>query len=320
MDLFSKLKNIPKLDLHIDLTSSISPLLAYNLKFGDNIQELEYKMVEKNYKNYLNSLEIPIKILSDINNIEPVVKDIINSLRKNNIYYAQIYFDLTLYIKLDNIEDYIKKMLTIIKSSDIKIDLILVLSSNFDKETNLKLLSIAEKYYQNGIMGIYFNKNKMDNILYYSYIFDRIKNKIPYILEINTKISYVEQEIYYNANRLIYMLNDYDKILMNEIKKRNIMLEFSISNLIENKIINDIKDFYLYDLIKDNYNITIATKCLTVIKTDIINEYCLLFNNYDIKINEIIKIINNNLNYININQKDELINKIKEIEVKVLGE
>ena len=72
-----------------------------------------------------------------------------------------------------------------------------MVSSNEDKEEILKTLELFEKYYGSGVNGIYFSKEKMDNLADYMYLFDRlIKNGYPYILNLNSKITNADYDIY----------------------------------------------------------------------------------------------------------------------------
>ena len=176
------------------------------------------------------------------------------------------------------------------------------------------MLELLDKYYNHGVNGLYFKKNKMDNLSDYQYLFDRfIKNNYPYILNMNSKITSVEHEIYMHAKRIIYSLNTYDENLINELKLHNIMLEFSLTRLKESNIV-DIKDFFIYDFLKENISLTITSCDMTTLNTDILNEWCLLFNNYPISLREMIKVINNSLINCNIsdNIKSRLIEELKE--------
>ena len=70
-------------------------------------------------------------------------------------------------------------------------------SSKCDKDENLRTLELFEKYYGKGVNGIYFSKDKMDNLSDYMYFFDRlIKNNYSYILNMNSRITNQEREIY----------------------------------------------------------------------------------------------------------------------------
>ena len=57
MTLFEQIKAIPKVDLHINLTSSISTDLAFDLSLDTNMAEIISRMQEKNNLEYVNALK-----------------------------------------------------------------------------------------------------------------------------------------------------------------------------------------------------------------------------------------------------------------------
>ena len=159
MILFEQLKNIPKVDLHINLTSSISTDLVYELNEFDNIIDVEDSMIEKNYLDYYNSLDLPIKTLSNKKNITLAVNNLIDKLENDNVIYAELFLDLFLYNNKLKHKMVIDTILDIINERNYKMNLVLVLSSKFDKDTNIKLLDLLDSYYNKGINGVYFYKD-----------------------------------------------------------------------------------------------------------------------------------------------------------------
>ena len=321
MTLFEQIREIPKVDMHINLTSSISTNLAFDLNSDSNIIDVIEKMQEKNFMDYENSLKLPIKILRSGKNLKLAINDLIDRLIKNNIIYAELFLDLPLYNKKIDEEKVLLNILDVIKERKYNLQVVLVLSSEKTKNENLDTLALFEKYYNDGVNGIYFNKNKMVNLTDFMYLFDRlVKNNYPYIVPINSKALSSEMDIYMHAKRIIYALNYLDDNFLMEVRKNNILLEFSLSRFIERNIINDIKEYFLYDYLKENGNFTITSCDMTTLNIDIINEWCLLFNNYPLVIHDLIKVTNNSIISANIpnNLKEELINKLKEESDRIL--
>ena len=315
MNLFEQLKELPKVDMHINLTSSISTNLAAYLMDDENLVDIIDKMQEKNLMDYENSLKLPIKILKSSKNLVLAINDLIDNLEKNNVIYAELFLDLPLYNKRLNEEKTLEIILNIINKRQYNMNVVLVLSSDKEKDDNLKTLNLFEKYYQNGVNGIYFKKDKMTNLDSYSYIFDRlIKNNYPYILNINSKITSNDREIYLNAKRIIYSLPNIDELFLRDIKENNIMLEFGITRFRENNLIDDLKNYFIYDLVKENYLIDIASFDMTTLNIDILNEWCILFNNYPLTLHDIVKIMINCLIKANIplDIKNKLIDELKD--------
>ena len=315
MTLFEQIKMIPKVDMHINLTSSISTDLAFDLSDEENMVEIIDKMQEKNPMEYVNALKLPVKILKTNKNIILAVNDLIDKLISNNIIYGELFLDLPLYNHRIDISRLLEIVLSVIEERNINLQVVLVASSKLEKEENLYILELFEKYYGNGVNGIYFSKDKMDNLVDYMYLFDRLKdNNYPYILNMNTKINSTDYDIYLNATRIIYSLDTRDDGIIKELMENDIMLEFALTRFYENNLFSDYKDYFIYDLMKDNVKLTITSMDMTSLNTDIINEWCLLFNNYPLVLHDMIKMINYNLVKANINEelKDKLINEFRD--------
>ena len=315
MTLFEQIKALPKVDMHINLTSSISTDLAFDLSDDVNMAEIIDKMQEKNSLEYINALKLPVKILKTGKNIILAVNDLIDKLISNNVIYGELFLDLPLYNHRCDIEKLLDLVLSVIKEREIELQVVLVISSNSEKEDNLKILDLFEKYYGNGVNGIYFSKDKMDSLTNYKYLFDRlIKNNYPYILNMNSKVTNVDKDVYLHAKRVIYGLDSRDDGIISELMANDVMLEFAITRFYENNLFSDFKEYFIYDLIKDNIKLTIASVDMTTLNTDIINEWCVLFNNYPLVLHDMLKIINYNLGKINIDEeiKNKLINELKD--------
>ena len=311
--MFEQLKLLPKVDLHINLTSSISTNLVFDLTNETSIIDLEDKMFQHNPKEYRESLKVPIRVLKTKKNIMLAVNDLIDRLEQNNVIYSELFLDLPLYKNVD-VDKLVSYVLDVINERQANINLVLCLSDIFSKEENLEVINVFEKYYNQGVNGLFFDKSNMTNISDYSYIFDRLKkNDYPYILNLNSQITNQDYDIYTHAKRVIYSLPDRDDIILEELKNNNVMLEFPLSSLWEANILSDIGDTCFYDLYLDNYDVCLTSRDMTSLNTDILNEYCLLFNNYDIKLLDLIKINIRDLETANIDneKKEKLIEKLR---------
>ena len=315
MTLFEQIKAIPKVDMHINLTSSISTDLAFDLSMDENMAEIIDKMQEKNALEYVNALKLPVKILKTSKNIILAINDLIDRLIGNNVIYGELFLDLPLYNHRIDLEKLLELILSVIKERELNLQIVLVVSSNCEKEEIIKTIELFEKYYGNGVNGIYFTKDKMDNLANYMYLFDRlIKNNYPYILKINSKVANSEKDIYMHAKRIIYALDTRDDNIINELMENGVMLEFALTRFHENNLFSDYKDYFIYDLIKDNTKLTLVSQDMTTLNTDIINEWCILFNNYPLVLHDMLKIINYNLSKVNIDDsaKEKLINEFRD--------
>ncbi len=319
MNIFPQLKLLPKVDLHINLTGSISTNLVFDLTNETSIIDVEEKMFQHNPKEYRESLKEPLRILKTKKNIVLAVNDLIDRLEKDNVLYSELFLDLPLYKNID-VEKLINYILEVVNERQYNMQLVICLSDNYCKEENIELISIFEKYYKNGVNGIFFDKSNMTNLSDYSYVFDRlIKNNYPYIINLNSQVTNQDWDIYFNAKRIIYSLPNRD-LFLDELMDKNIMLEFPLTSLYEANIISSIKESVFHELYEDNYNVCIVSRDMTSLNTDILNEYCLLINNFSFTILDLVKMNINILENIDIDdvKREELINKLREESNKLL--
>ena len=129
MTLFEQIKAIPKVDMHINLTSSISTDLAYSLSNDTNIVDVLEKMQEKNFLEYTNALKLPVKILKTKKNVVLAVNDLIDRLINNNVIYGELFLDLPLYNHRIDEEKLLELVLSVIKERNVNLEVVLVLSS-----------------------------------------------------------------------------------------------------------------------------------------------------------------------------------------------
>lgn len=317
MTLFEGLKLFPKVDLHIDFLGSISKETIYKLTDNKTTQEEIDEIVEFNsLKNYANSKELAASLLNNLPNIELATMELINKLKSDNLIYGEIFVNLDLFLKNLNKQEIIKTILKVIKKSDLELNLVLEIDSLIGKEDMYNNLDILYEYYKKGINGVCFKKAKQENLDSYQALFDKfIKDKIDYIVVLDSKLTNQNKEIYYNAKRIIYNLFELptDNFL-NIIRDRETILEFPITYQNYFNLYDDLSNHFVYDLYKENIKITFTTIDMTVLDTDLLNEYCKLFNVFPFNLHDLVVITLNILNRLNIKDdvKNNLIDDFKE--------
>lgn len=310
---FENIKNVPKIDLHINFLSSVSESLLYSMGKDTNYDDM-LSMNTLKLNDYDKCLELPVKLLNNEKNVRKALRDLIERLSSSSVMYGEIYLDLPLYNKKIPAEYLVNIALDEIAKSNMQLKLALCASDTLEKEENLDLIRIYHEYKDKGVAFIYFKKERITNLGDYIYLFDKmIREDVPYVLSYDNKINNQSRDIYEHAYRIIYELGYVEREIISLAKTNNIMLMFSIS-----KLINTYSNFSVYELIdeliENNYLISINSEDMTILNTDIINEYCLLVNNCDLKLLQIVKNTMNNIKSLNIsdNQKEELITFLKE--------
>ena len=310
---FENIKNVPKIDLHINFLSSVSESLLYSMDKDTNYDDM-LSMNTLKLNDYDKCLELPVKLLNNEKNVRKALRDLIERLSSSSVMYGEIYLDLPLYNKKIPAEYLVNIALDEIAKSNMQLKLALCASDTLEKEENLDLIRIYHEYKDKGVAFIYFKKERITNLGDYIYLFDKmIREDVPYVLSYDNKINNQSRDIYEHAYRIIYELGYVEREIISLAKTNNIMLMFSIS-----KLINTYSNFSVYELIdeliENNYLISINSEDMTILNTDIINEYCLLVNNCVLKLLQIVKNTMNNIKSLNIsdNQKEELITFLKE--------
>lgn len=311
MTLFESLKLFPKVDLHIDFLGSI-PFDTINKLDGDiNIKKQIEELKEiDSLTNYDNYKILVARLLNNLNNIEISIKELINKLKNDNLIYGEIFLNLNLFSNTLNKKDIINTIFKVIKKSDLKLNIVLEIDSNINKENLYNVLDILYDYYKKGITGVFFKKSKQEIFDSYKALFDKfIKDKIDYIVLLDSKLTNQNKEIYYNAKRIIYNIFELpDSNFLNIIRENEIILEFPIAYQSYFNIYDDLNNHFIYDLYKENLKIVFTTIDMNILDTDLLNEYCKLFNVFPFNLHDLIVITNNILNKLNV--KDEIKNNL----------
>ncbi len=316
MTLFESLKQFPKIDLHIDYFGSITKDTIYELtKTRDSKDSLDELLEFDSLTSYNNTKELVKKILNSYDNIKIATNNLLLKLQNDNLLYGEIFVNLDSFMGNLDKNVIIKTLLDLIKEKNMNINIVLEIESNITKEKLYDDLNILYEYYNKGINGIYFKKNKLDNLDTFKSLFDRfIKDGINYIILMDTKLTSQNKDIYFNASRIIYNLVEMpDEILKENIIKNNIILEEAISYQSYFNIYDDIKNHIIYDLYKDNILISLVTIDMTSSDTDLLNEYCKAFNAFPFNLHDLVVINLNILNNINVNNelKNNLISEFR---------
>ena len=316
MTLFESLKLFPKIDLHIDYFGSITKDSIYELTKSRNSTNTIDEILEfDSLTNYDNTKELVKKILNSYDNIKIATNDLLNKLKNDNLLYGEIYVNLDSFLGNLDKKVIIKTLLELIKENNLNINIVLEIESNISKENLYDDLNILYEYYNKGINGVYFKKKKLDNLDAFKSLFDRfVKDKINYIILMDSKLTSQNKDIYFNASRIIYNVMELpSEYLKEKILENNIILEEGISYQNYFNLYDDIKNHIIYDLYKENFCIAFTTIDMTSCDTDLLNEYCKIFNAFPFNLHDLVVISLNILNNINVSieLKNNLISELR---------
>ena len=317
MTLFEQLKLFPKVDLHINFLGSIMKTTISKLNsLKMSSLELDDILDFDSLKDYDTSRKLAIDLFKTVDDIELAANDLTLKLKEDNIIYAEVFLNLELFKDQLNKNEIVERLINIFTKSTTKINIVLEIDSSINIEELKEELEILYKYYNKGINGIFFKKGKQENIDSYKALFDKfLKDKIDYIVLLDSRLTNQNKEIYYNAKRIIYNLMERpEDNFLNIIRDNDIILEFPITYQNYFNLYDELSNHFVYDLYKENIRVAFTTYDMTSLDTDILNEYCKLFNAFPFNLHDLVNITLNILNKINTNDeiKNNLILEFKE--------
>ena len=317
MTLFENLKEIPKVDMHIDFLGSI-PIETIQKLTKDNTsrEELEDIVDFESLKDYNNIKKLTRSLLNSFNNIEIALTDLINKLKSDNLLYGELFINLNSFLGNIGKEKIVETIINIINKENINLNIILEIGSNISKEEMYNTLNILYKYYNKGINGVFFKKDKLENFETYKALFDKFyKDDIKYYLILDSKITSQNKDIFEHASRIIYNdMTEPDDTFLDMVKKNKILLEFPITYQSYFHIYDSLENHFVYNLFKENVLLCFTTIDMTSLDTNLLNEYCKLFNGFPFNLHDLVMITLNVLNCINVSNemKNMLIDEFKE--------
>lgn len=304
-------EGIKKVELHLHLEGSIMLNTAKKIA---NREDVENEMVAYNARNldeYLTKFDLPIILMQTKENIKNIARDLVKKLEKDNVIYAEIRFCP---IK-DNIsmEDVIDSVLEGLKSDKVKTNLILCMMRVFNEEKNMKIIDIASKYLNKGVVAIDLaGDEKSHKLKEFISLFELAKKKnIPFTIHAGEVDDIdVTDALNLGVNRIGHGIKS-NKQQLEIIKERKILLEICPTSNVDTRNVIEYSRHNVYDLYKDGVNISINTDNLTVSNIDLNQEYKKLIMNFGFTIEDLININKNAIKYafLSEEEKEELLKK-----------
>ncbi len=312
-----------KIELHLHLDGSIRPSTISEL-LQINIEEAKNLMIVSNnnstLKEYLEKFDIPLKVLQTKENLTRVAKELVEDLLKDNVIYAEIRFAPNKHTKNNlSLDEVITAVLTGLKSNLLKTNLILCMMREDSFEDNLKVINIAKKYLNKGVVAIDLAGNEaLYPINNYEKLFAIAKQEhIPYTIhagEADGPTS-IKNAIKMHPKRIghgIRAIEDLDTI--NLIKNENITLEICPKSNLDTNIFSKLEDMPIKKLYDLGLNITINTDNRTVSNINLTETYKILKNTFKFNDKDFLKMNTTAIlnSFLSENEKKELLNKLLE--------
>ena len=315
-----EIKKLPKIELHLHLDGSVNTKLAGKI-LGKTEEEVKNKMIAEkvnNLEEYLEKFDLPISIMQTKENLIKISKQLAIDLKKDNIIYSEIRFAPTFHTKKgltqEQVVDSVLEGLNSIK--EVKTNLILCLMRGTPYEENLKTILTAQKYLNNGVVGIDLAgaENLYPNFLYKKLIKKAKKLNIPITIHAGEASNYksVVSALKLGAVRIGHGIKTIDNDrLINRLVKEKIILEVCPTSNLQTKIIKTYDKHPIKKLYDKKVLVTINTDNSTVSNITLSEEYEKLHKTFNFTKSDFKQMNINAINGAFISEKEKL--KLKEI-------
>ena len=287
----NKIKNMPKVELHLHLDGSVSLETASRLS-GLSIDQCKEKMIAnekcQNLSEYLTKFDFPISLMQTEENLKKVAENLVQNLAKQNVIYAEIRFAPMFHTKKGlSYEKIVEAVLQGLNTnSRIKTNLILCLMRGMETEENLKTLQTAEKYLNKGVCAIDLAGDEgvypIDN---YLELFNIAKEKgIPFTIHAGESggAEEIRKAINIGAKRIghgIHCLENEDVVKL--IHDKKILLEICPTSNIQTRAVKEYSSHPIYKLYKKGIYTCVNTDNVTVSNISLTEEYFKLAENFN---------------------------------------
>jgi adenosine deaminase len=309
-NLSSKIKSMPKIDLHCHLDGSLSAKFVAETVSDDYtpdelLSHMQVPMDCKSLTEYLKCFDIPIRALQTKDNITNAVLDVLSRAASENVSYIELRFapSFSVHKELsysDVCEAAIKGCKLGLERFGIYSNIILCAMRHQDMDTNLKTLNSVREYLGYGVCALdlagdeslFPNEN-------FTELFEKARRlNVPFTIHSGEcgSVENVRLALSFGARRVghgIALAKDMN--LMDECRQKKLGLELCpTSNLQTGAVSRD--DIYPLKKFLDNRLLaTVNTDNRTVSNTDMTSELILAYNSLGVDNDDLYQIYKNSV-------------------------
>lgn len=292
------IENLPKVELHLHLDGSIRLETACEL-LNMNYYDVKKNMVAsskcEDLNDYLTKFNYPEKILQTKENLERVAYELAVDLKKDNVIYAEVRFAPLKHINEGlSLDDVVLSILRGLLRVDVKVNLILCMMRNDSFNDNLKVIELALKYLNKGVVGIDLaGAEALYKTSSFKNLFDiALKNNIPFTIHAGEADGYdsILAAINFKTKRIGHGINSihYDD-LIEIIKEKNILLEVCPTSNVQTNVVDRYYNHPIKKLFDKGVKLCINTDNRTVSNVTLNGEYNKLYKYFNFDIDSFIK-------------------------------
>lgn len=322
--LLNKIKNMPKVELHLHLDGSLNTKDIQN-KYGLSDEQIKDKMIAdekcKDLNDYLKKFDYPVSIMQTKESIQNVVIALLTYLKSQNVIYVEVRFAPQFHTRRGLTQDEVVNfVISAAKKVDIKCNFILCLmrGENNNNE-NYETVRVAKKYLGRGVCAvdlagaeaIFKTKN-------YKELFEYVREEeLPYTIHAGEADGpeSIKSALAFGTKRIGHGVRVVeDEALLEKIIKDEIILEVCPTSNIQTCICSDYASHPITKLYKAGVKTTINTDNMTVSNTTLENEYINLLKDTELTFKDLIEMNINSVNaaFVSKEEKEVLISKIKQ--------
>ena len=271
-----------KVELHLHLDGSIRPstiseILNINLEEAKKLSTIETKCAS--LKEYLTKFDIPLKIMQTKENLERVAFELAQDLQKDDVIYAEIRFAPNKHLKSGlTLDEVVTAILKGLSQVPIKTNLILCMMRGDSYEQNLKVIKLAKKYLNHGVVAIDLAGSEASYpVNLYQELFEIAqKENIPFTIhagEADEPLSVINA-INLGAKRIGHGVRAIEsEKALKLIKEKNITLEVCPKSNLDTNMYEKLSNHPIKKLYDMGLLVTINTDNRTVSNTNLTKSY-----------------------------------------------
>lgn len=316
------IKKLKKVELHVHLDGSLKVNTLCDTMEID--KELARKLLVankcKDLNDYLEKFDTPIMVMQTAEVLTRVAKELVDSFIEDNVIYAEVRFAPNKHTMNLSLDEVIDAVLEGLESSQVKVNLILCMMRGDTYENNKKIIELAYKYYDYGVVGVDLAGAEA---LYKTEDYTTLINyatslNIPFTIHAGEAdgVTSINTAISFNTTRIGHGVRSIeDEECINLLKEKDILLEVCPTSNINTGVFPTIFEHPIKSLFDAGVKLSINTDNRTVSNVTLNSEYDLLARTFGFTEKDF-----NNMNveaikhaFINDIEKLKLINKIREV-------
>ncbi len=330
------LLKLPKTEIHLHLEGTASVETIWSLMKKNNLNHTEIANKDDLKKKFqITTLEEFIDLFINViqssfsseNDIEHLVNDAGEYLKKNNVVYSELFFAPSKFLAMGF--DF-KKMIQILdkgaekilEKHGIEIKYIIDVSRGFGLDNAMKNLDLAIENPSKSVIGIGLGGSELKGpAREYVSVFEKaISNGFHVVAHAGEDVgpeSVWDAINLLKAERIGHGISSVlDEKLMEHLKNTQIPLEICpTSNLFTRKYVKKLEEHPVREFFNRKMNVTINTDDPTLFSVNLIEEYMMLYTKKIFTGEEIIKLIKNNIfaTFLPASRKNELWKKCESL-------